>query len=240
MGLPEQVDEADAKAILESLPRSVHSLGLWSPRLGRTELRPELFVDDRLAWLDLSWWLPTPHGLAALFAALEKTVRVRVRLPAITGVVPLAIEPRLVLGDAGFLAEGQGACVLPRWPLRLLQRHHGIVGVRAQLGRLVAERYDLDHPEAGRLGASFKEGNALVRHGSGEWTARSSHSLPLRKNGLALATAALPVPLRDGDTLHIGGDPTPWRFMSRGLNEAFHRALSATPAREVAVPGLPG
>lgn len=223
LGLPDMVDRDGAGAILEALPSSVRTLALWHPRPGLAQVGPELFVDDRLAWLDLTWWTPTPEGLERLFQALGRTSRMRVRLPSLGSPVPPGLESRLWLGEAGFLGQEGGACGLSRWPLRLLQRHHGIVSVHAQLHRLLAEPYDLDHPAAGRLAASFKEGNALVRHGTGVWTARSSYSLPLAKNGTALAPGALPVPLVDGDVLRIGQDPTSWRFNSRGLDSAFRR-----------------
>lgn len=226
LGLPESVDLAAARTLLDALPPFVRTLLLWRPRPGHQDAWPSLFVDDRLDWVDLTWWTPTQAGLESLFRALEGTSHVRVRLSALRGPVPPALEPRLRLGRAGLVADDGWACVLPRWPLRLLQRHHGIVSVHAQLHRLLAERYDLDHPEPGRLAASFKQGNALVRHGSGEWTARSSYSLPLDKNGVALCAGALPVPLVDGDTVRVGQDPTRWRFVSSSVDDAFRRASS--------------
>lgn len=236
LGLPDAVDWSTADELFALLPATVRTLGLWRPRAGHGEAWPHLFVDDRLECLDLTWWRPTHEGLDALFGALRRSRTVKLRLSSFVGPLPVDLAHRVLMGETGFLAEDGQACALPRWPLRRLQRHFGIVSVQAQLHRLLAERFDLDRPGAGSLAASFQEGNALVRHGSGEWTVRSTYPLPLHKNGVRLAPGALPVPLLEGEVLSFGEDPTTWRFVREGLDQAFHQTALRVTGTSVAGP----
>lgn len=201
---------------LEDLP-AVRELVLMTGSVAAAER----FLDDRFEVVYLPGLRLSSNDSGAVFAALARTARVRVRINNCEVAIPHEFEARVLLGSLSDAAlrgvEGAAHVALPRPSLFELQRRHGLVSVRAQLGRWLCERWGL----RGRAEAIPFGGSHLARHAGGRWTVRTfadqqqeeagDDRMVIQLNGERLDPGSGPHALELNDILSLNGDD--WRFV---------------------------
>lgn len=185
--------------------------------------------DARIERLTLAWRPGQhPHHLRRLLAALPTSCR-RVEVHPITalspdgadwlnGHVPAHVREVALVGGRGFtelraqpqraaLVDIRGSHRMPiwRWTLLELQAKYGIVPVRAQLTRALAETFQLPRAVAPAIGRGHHR--HLLCQGD-RWTVSSCANLELWRNEEPVGVAY--EPLEPGDLLRFA-DAT-WRF----------------------------
>jgi hypothetical protein len=183
----------------------------------------------RVECLALAWWPGKhPHHIRRLLAALPKSCR-RLELHPLAnfsvdavewlqGTVPAHVREVAFVGGRGFSelrAQPRRAALVDivrtyrmpiwRWGLIELQSKYGIVPVRAQLTRALAETFQLPRTVASAIGRGFHRN--LVCRGD-RWTVSSCRSIELWRNEEPVGAEY--EPLEHGDLLRFG-DAT-WRF----------------------------
>jgi hypothetical protein len=184
----------DLDALLALVPRHVTRLALLTR--SRTDLGRA--IDDRFELVEVprvepGEWVGVKAGLAA-------TTRVHIRV----GQFGVAPHERCDLGDGAGVIESEppSAVALARSTLIQLQTRHGLVPIRAQLARRLAERHMLWN-QGGRFVTGGDHEATLVQRGD-TWTARGAAEGPaLWIDDRQLAPGEI-VPLRDGAAIRLG------------------------------------
>jgi len=198
----------EAMRLVDALPPSVTTIAV-------AIARPELFVSDRLAEVDVRCPFDDLEQLARLLAALRSTTRVRVRVASMPA--SPSVHPRIVVGrpgDAAFFADSPPRVMtLPRLSLLTLQEEHGLLPIRTLLARALPERRTVTSMmPRGAIGYGMPEVN-LTRAPDGRTRIRSRDYrgwLGLTLNGAPLPTSGWAL-LSDGDRLAVGG--VAWTFV---------------------------
>ncbi len=125
--------------LLALVPPTVRELGLHID----TEfvLAAGAFVSDRFAVVDLTS-TGLDRAMGEVFAyALAGTHEVELRVGTLGEALALGTRARVGTPDDAGVIYDDGCERLPRWSLERLQDRYGVIGVRAQLARVVPEGY---------------------------------------------------------------------------------------------------
>jgi hypothetical protein len=182
----------------------------WGPALGAA-------VRDRFDVVALTCGSAWRHfELASPAAAVTATSHVRLRLDE--WIEALAGD-RTVVGAPGAAAlvhtGRRRAIAIPRWPLILLQSHYGLVPVRTQLARSLAEGLAVTQGFEDLATSPARAGAYLMRRGD-RWTVRDPDQPPrpvqlgdhlaVGDGGWRLVTAETATALLRGPDLHGASD----------------------------------
>ena len=201
----------DIAALISLLPEQVREVTIaWADSRRPTAASVETalpFIDDRFELVDASSMMAS---LAQIRERLEASKHVRIRIATTT---ETSLPSRIDVGRPGDAALTNPSTLaigtIPRWPLLDLQRRYGVLPIRTQLARQIAESYTIGVGAGGDLRVGLGGGD-LVRRGD-RWTVRGDEERPLWKNGTLLAANAVE-PLEDGDRLRFDHNTSEWTF----------------------------
>jgi hypothetical protein len=195
--LPPHVRELAIRRVHGGMARAVDIAPLLDDRFDTVEL-----ID-----LDVTY---------ALRDTLANTKRLRLRVRYLDG----TFSSRIDIGDTALVrsdpTRATAISIVP-WTLIQLQRRHGPISIRAQLGRAVPEGFDAS-PSFHRIAPN---GHELLRHPSGAWTLRGHEHAVYEVDGEPLARDQI-VRLDHGSRIRYGSDREPWVFLAHGANVEAH------------------